>query len=102
MILLPYTMLLGIISSPKKINESVLNFSFEITISGEHPFDKAADLIKKQILSLPWAVIKNEPKIQLIKEIETGYIVKITIFSFDETYFQPMRKRVEDYIKENF
>ncbi|MCJ7714346.1 mechanosensitive ion channel family protein [Candidatus Bathyarchaeota archaeon] len=102
MILLPNSMLLGMISSPQNISETVLNFSFEINISSEQPFDKLAGQLKGFILLLPWAVLKNEPKIQLIKEIENFYIVKITLFSFDENYFQPMRKRVETFVKENF
>jgi len=101
-ILLPYSKLLGVIGSPQKISETVLNFSFEINISNELPFDIMADLLKKNIYSLPWTVLKNEPKIQLIKEVDNCFIVKITIFSFDETYFQPMRKRVEEYVKQNF
>ena len=101
-ILLPYSMLLGVISSPQKIRETVLNFSFEINIPAKQPFEKVADLLKIYIFSLPWAVLKNEPKIQLLNEIDNYFVVKITIFSFDETYFQPMLKRVEDYVKQNF
>jgi len=102
MILLPYSILLGIISSPRKISDSLLSFSFEINIPSEQPYDKVSDLLKKYILSLPWIVLKNEPKIQLIEEKDNFYNVKITIFSFDESYFQSMHKRVEDFVKKNF
>jgi small-conductance mechanosensitive channel len=102
MILLPNSMLLGIISSPQNISETVLNFSFEINIPSEETFDIIAKQLIRFIFSLPWAVLKNEPKIQLINEIEDFFIVRITMFSFDETYFQPMRKRVEEYVKQNF
>lgn len=101
LILLPYTMLLGMISSPQKISETVLSYSFEISVTRDYPYNKAADLLKKHILSLPWAIIKNEPKIQLLKESENTLLLKITIFSFDDVYFQPMRKRIEEYISDN-
>ena len=102
MILLPYSILLGIVSSPRKISDSLLSFSFEITISSEQPYDKVSDLLKKYILSMPWTVFKNEPKIQLLEEKDNFFNVKITIFSFDESYFQPMHKRVEAFVKKNF
>ncbi len=101
MILIPYSMLLGIISSPQNISETILNFSFELNITSEHPYEKMRDLLKKYILSLPWTVLKNEPKIQLIEQNGNNYRVKITLYSFDETYFQPMSKRIELYAKQN-
>jgi small-conductance mechanosensitive channel len=102
MVLIPNSLLLGVISSPQNISETVLNFSFEIYISSEQPFDIISDQLRKFIFSLPWSVLKNEPKIQFIKEIDDRYIVKITLFSFDEAYFQPMRKRVEAFVKQNY
>lgn len=100
-ILIPYSMLLGIVSSPQKISETVLSFSFEISIPAELPFDKVVELLKKYIYSLPWTVLKNEPKIQLIKAIDKQFIVKITLFSFDEVYFQSMRQRIESFVLHN-
>ena len=74
---LPYSMLLGIVSSPRKVSETVLNFSFEISIPTVQTYDKVVDQLKKYIYSLPWTVLKNEP------------------------YFQLMRKRVEIFISQN-
>ncbi len=102
LILIPYSALLGITGSPRNISDTVLNYSFEITIPGKQPFYKITENLKKYIYSLPWATLKNEPKIQLVKEIDNNFLVKITIFSFDETYFQNMRKRIENYILKNF
>ena len=101
-IFIPYTMLLGIVSSPQKISETVLSFSFEINIPSGQPFEKVVELLKKQIFSLPWTVLKNEPKIHLVRENENSMTVKITLFSFDETYFQPMRQRIETFVANNF
>ena len=99
---LPYSGLLGVISSPQKINETVLNFSFEIRIPAEQPFDNISAMLKKFIFSLPWTILKNEPRIQLIGQTDNWYNVKITLFTFDETYFQPMRDQLEEYITHNF
>lgn len=101
MILLPYSMLMGVISSPQNISETILNFSFELNIKSDHPYDKIRDMLKKYILSLPWSVLKHEPKIQLLEQNDNIYKVKITLFSFDESYFQSMRKRVEFFVMEN-
>ena len=100
-ILLPYSMLLGIISSPQNISETVLSFSFELSITSEQPYEKITDLLKKYILSMPWSVLKNEPKIQLIEQDDKFFKLKITLYSFDETYFQPMVKRVELFAEQN-
>lgn len=102
MILLPNSMLLGIISSPQNISETVLNFSFETELPSAQPFDEVAVRLKRYIFSLPWAVLKNEPKIQLIRETPNSYFLKITMFSFDEKYFQLMRMQVEEFIKHNY
>lgn len=101
-IYLPYSMLLGIVSSPRKVSETVLNFSFEISIPTVQTYDKVVDQLKKYIYSLPWTVIKNEPEILLIEEKDNCFIVRITLFSFDESYFQLMRKRVEIFVSQNF
>jgi len=101
-VFLPYSMLLGVISSPQKVSETVLNFSFEISISTVQPYEKIVDQLKRYIYSLPWTVLKNEPKIQLIDETDNCYIMKITLFSFDESYFQSMRKQVELFVAQNF
>lgn len=101
-VLLPYSMLLGIIGSPQKISETVLNFSFEIDIPSVQPYDKVTRLLKKHIYSLPWTALKYEPKIQLLQEINHNYKLKITIYSFDETYFHPIHKQVEAYVMDNF
>jgi hypothetical protein len=101
-IFLPYSMLLNVISSPQKVSETVLNFSFEIRIPTVHHWDKVVDQLRKYIYSLPWSVLKNEPKIHLIEETENKYIIRITLFSFDESYFQLMRKQVELYVSQNF
>jgi len=102
MILIPYSVLLGITGSPRNISDTVLTYSFEITIPAKLPFDKITEQLRKYIYSLPWATLKNESKIQLIEEIDNSYVVKITLFSFEEIYFQHMRKRVENYIQQNF
>ncbi len=101
-ILIPYSMLLGLISSPQKISETVLHSSFETEIPSIQPFVKVVEQLKIFIYSLPWTALKNEPKIQLINEIENKYLVRITLFSFDDTYFPSMHKRVEEFIKHNF
>lgn len=101
-IYLPYSMLLDVISSPQKVSETVLNFSFEISIPTAHQYEKVVDQLKKYIYSLPWSVLKNEPKINLIDETEDRYILRITLFSFDESYFQSMRKQIELFVSQNF
>jgi hypothetical protein len=50
---------------------------------------------------MPWSVLKNEPKIQLIEHDDKFFKLKITLYSFDETYFQPMVKRVELFAEQN-
>ena len=101
LVLVPYSLLLGIVGSPQSVGDSVLNYSFEISISGKKSFDIVAENLKKFILTLPWATIKNEPRIQLIIENNDYITLKITLYSFDEKYFQPMRKKIETYLKQN-
>ncbi len=102
MILIPYSTLMGVISSPQNISETVLNDSFELTISTERHFNEIQELLKNYILSLPWAVIKYEPRIKLVQEIDKHHIIKITLFSFDESYFQLMRKKITEFVERDF
>ncbi|MCD6367420.1 MAG: mechanosensitive ion channel, partial [Bacteroidales bacterium] len=94
MILLPYSELMGVISSPQNISETVLNDSFELTVPADRSFEVVTDLLNNYILSLPWTVVKYEPRIKLVQEIDNQYIVKVTVFSFDESYFQLMQKTI--------
>ncbi len=102
MILLPYSTLMGIVSSPQNISETVLNDSFELTIPADKQFEEMQDLLKNYILSLPWTVVKYEPRIKLVQEIDNHYVIKITLFSFDESYFQIMRKKVTAFAENDF
>lgn len=102
MILLPYSTLMGVISSPQNISETILNDSFELTIPTEQSFGKVSELLKVYILSLPWTVVKYEPRIKLLQEIDNHFIVKITLFSFDESYFQVIQKKVKEFVRNDF
>ena len=102
MILLPYSILLGKISSPRKISDTVLSLSFDASIYKTQSFEIVADSLRKYIISLPWAILKNEPKIQLVEETSDRYTARITLFSFNEAYLHPMRKKVEIYLAESY
>ncbi len=102
MILLPYSELMGVISSPQNISETVLNDSFELTVPADRSFETITGLLNNYILSLPWTVIKYEPRIKLAQEIDNQYIVKVTVFSFDESYFQVIRQKVSEFVANDF
>jgi len=100
--LLPYSDLMGNIVSPKNVNETVLNNIFKIKIPSNRSFEEIRNLLKEYILLLPWFVIKYYPDIKLIGEIDNYFVVEITLYSFDESYFQIMQNKITDFVKNNF
>lgn len=103
-VLIPYHKLLDVVGSTQNVSESVLNYSFEISLKTDKSLEEVVELLKTYILSLPWFVTKYSPKIQLINFINNSnsYMIKITLYSFEKKYFHTMQKRIETFIENDF
>ncbi len=101
-ILLPYHKLLDVVGSTQNVSENVLNYSFEVSVQTTRTVEEITELLKQYILSLPWSVMKYNPKIQLINDLKDNYLLKITLFSFDENYFHTMQQHIETFIENDF
>ena len=91
---IPYSRVTGHVLLRSHPSQSLLSHSFVLQIEHNQPTDIFAlkDRIRIQILSLPWASQKKEPRIEILEEKESHSLFHITIFSLDEMYFQKTQK----------
>jgi small-conductance mechanosensitive channel len=91
---IPYSKIVGNIMLKSYPSQSLLshNFSMKIAVDEETDIFKTIENIRTSILTLPWSSQKKEPKIIIETESEDYFMLSITIFSLDESYFKKTEK----------
>ena len=97
---IPYSKIVGNIMLKSYPSQSLLshNFRMKIAVDEENDIFKTIENMRTSILTLPWSSQKKEPKIIIETESEDFFMLSITIFSLDESYF----KKTEKFLKQQF
>jgi small-conductance mechanosensitive channel len=91
---IPYSKIVGNIMLKSYPSQSLLshNFRMKITVDENTDIFSTVENIRTSILTLPWSSQKKEPKIIFEKESKGFFMLSITIFSLEESYFKKTEK----------
>ena len=97
---IPYSKIVGNIMLKSYPSQSLLSHNFRMKIAANENKDifRTIENMHISILTLPWSSQKKEPKISIEMETDQYYILSITIFSLDESYF----KKTEKYLQQQY
>jgi small-conductance mechanosensitive channel len=97
---IPYSKIVGNIMLKSYPSQSLLSHNFRMKITADENTDifSTVENIRTSILTLPWSSQKKEPKIIIETESKDFFMLSITIFSLDESYF----KKTEKILQQQF
>lgn len=93
-VFIPYSTFFSSIHRKKHQSDILSNYSFRLQTDNDVPFSEKAEQIRTAIIQLPWTSVKHTPRIKLIADKQDTYLFEITVYSFEEMYFNNIEQRM--------
>jgi len=92
---IPFSVINKEISVKSNPIESIVSHTFQVSVSKELNLQECKDTLITALMNSHWASLKKEPMVKLLDESNGSYTLRVTAYTVDEKFFDP----IEGFVK---